>query len=235
MAEVKPKTLWSLYLILILVFINSANNSYDGSMFGSVLSFQEFKDYFCINAQDTPTGRLASIINVGNIIGGFAAIAAPIFVTELSPPHIRGTLVGLYNCFWYAGSFLSRVTVISLNNDVGDLKWRLPLFLQMTPSVIVILTIWLLPESPRYLILKGRDEEATRILAKYHADGDVNAEIVTSQVSEIKNALAVEEATRLDSFSSSMRGLIQILSKKSDLHRLFVSRNSTHQTQTQTN
>ncbi|KAJ1552853.1 hypothetical protein HK405_009779, partial [Cladochytrium tenue] len=235
--------MWQLYLILALVFVNSANNGYDGSMFSSVLAFQDFLDFFGTSGADARTSELAILINVGNIVGGFLAgpicdfrgrrfglavgciiiiiaaviqgtatgdsqlmggrfmigvglpitvSAAPIFVAELSPPEIRGTLVGLYNCMWYLGSFAARVTVLGLASYSGSIKWRLPLFLQMTPSVIVLLTLWALPESPRYLMFKGREEDAARVLAKYHAGGDVDSPLVREQIAEIQASIEEE-------------------------------------------
>ncbi|KAJ3381678.1 hypothetical protein HDU84_004911 [Entophlyctis sp. JEL0112] len=272
----QKKTLWSLYLILTLVFLNSCNNGYDGSMFGSVLNFEEFTSYFNLPSDGSGwlTGQLASIINVGNIVGGFITTwivdfrgrrfalvigsliiiigciiqgtttgndqlivgrfivgvglpitvsAAPIYVAEFSPRELRGTLVGLYNCFWFFGSFASRVTVSALVNYTGELKWRLPLFLQMTPSVIVVLTIFLLPESPRYMIMQGRTEEAAATLAKYHADGDVNADVVKTQVAEIQQAILDEAALRPDSVMSSIRGYVKLFTNMSSLYRLFLA------------
>ncbi|KAJ1553320.1 hypothetical protein HK405_008274 [Cladochytrium tenue] len=265
---------WLLYLILALVFVNSANNGYDGSMFGSVLTFNEFKTYFGTGGDDSITSQLASIINVGNIVGGFIAgpvidfrgrrvalafgcilvivasiiqgtttgssqliggrflvgvgvticvSAAPIFVAELSQPSIRGTLVGLYNCFWYIGSFASRVTVIALANYVGDAKWRIPLFLQMTPCAIVLLTVWLLPESPRYLMFIGKEKEATAVIARFQADGNIEDPLVTAQVAEIKEEIEREKLYRPDSIKGSVMGALALFTKRSSLHRLVLA------------
>ena len=50
--------------------------------------------------------------------------------------------------------------------------WRIPSAIQALPSVIQVFLIWFIPESPRWLCSKGREEEALRILAYYHANGD---------------------------------------------------------------
>jgi len=50
--------------------------------------------------------------------------------------------------------------------------WRIPSAVQALPSVLQIFLIWFVPESPRWLISKGREEEGRRILAHYHARGD---------------------------------------------------------------
>lgn len=51
-------------------------------------------------------------------------------------------------------------------------SWRLPLILQLVPSVLQVALIWFGPESPRWLISKNRNTEALKTLAYYHADGD---------------------------------------------------------------
>ncbi len=50
--------------------------------------------------------------------------------------------------------------------------WRVPSALQALPSVFQVLLVWFAPESPRWLISKGREEEALKTLAYYHADGN---------------------------------------------------------------
>ena len=50
--------------------------------------------------------------------------------------------------------------------------WRLPSLLQAVPSVLQVALVLFAPESPRWLVSKGREDEALQILAYYHADGN---------------------------------------------------------------
>ena len=59
--------------------------------------------------------------------------------------------------------------------------WRIPSVLQICPSLLQICFIWFLPESPRWLISKGRNEEAYAILVKYHAEGDADSPFVKAE------------------------------------------------------
>lgn len=74
----------------------------------------------------------------------------------------------------------------------SDWQWRLPTILQLLPAFWTIgLRFWI-PESPRWLISKGRMEEAENFLFTYHANGDRNDEMVIAQIKEIKETLRLE-------------------------------------------
>ncbi|KAG9107378.1 hypothetical protein FRC07_008636, partial [Ceratobasidium sp. 392] len=71
-------------------------------------------------------------------------------------------------------------------------SWRIPSALQGVSSVIQLALIWLLPESPRWLVSKGRDEAAKRVLVKWHAGGPEDDPLVAFEFNEIKEALSLE-------------------------------------------
>jgi len=67
--------------------------------------------------------------------------------------------------------------------------WRAPTLVQCgLPSIVMVLILFL-PESPRWLVMKDRTEEAAAVLAKYHGDGDIHAPIVELQIREITEDL----------------------------------------------
>lgn len=73
-------------------------------------------------------------------------------------------------------------------------SWRLPSLLQGAPSVVQIFLVLLLPESPRWLIDHGKGEEAFKILAKYHANGNEEDEAVRFEYAEITAAIEQDKA-----------------------------------------
>jgi hypothetical protein len=73
-----------------------------------------------------------------------------------------------------------------------DWSWRIPTIIQAFPSIIQIIFIWFIPESPRWLIAKDRHAEALEILGKYHANGDTNHPTVRFEFQEIKETLRLE-------------------------------------------
>ena len=95
--------------------------------------------------------------------------------------------------------------------------WRIPSFLQVVPSLLQISFIWFLPESPRWLVSKGRGDEAYAILVKYHAEGDENSDFVKAEYTQIEKTLEAELKTaqmnRKDLFSTpGMRKRVVIAS-----------------------
>jgi sugar porter (SP) family MFS transporter len=123
-------------------------------------------------------------------IGGFgvgaSSVTAPIYISEISPAGRRGKLVGLFQfnvVFGIVISYLSNYLI----GLTGENSWRLMLGIQAVPSVLFLLLLRWVPESPRWLILhKGRVEEARKIFQVIDpgtAD-DVVADIQTSNAGE---------------------------------------------------
>lgn len=81
--------------------------------------------------------------------------------------------------------------------------WRIPSALQGVPSIIQFCLIFFIPESPRWLVDHGKDEQAIRILAKHHCGGNFDDPLVQYEYQEIKAALAAEkEANASTSYKS---------------------------------
>jgi len=119
----------------------------------------------------------------------FAAGAAPLLITEIAFPTQRAQATSMYNTFWYLGSIIAAWTTFGTFRIPTSWAWRIPSALQGLPSVIQIFLIWFVPESPRWLMSKGREDEALRTLAYYHANGNANDPLVQYEFEEIKTAI----------------------------------------------
>ena len=75
----------------------------------------------------------------------------------------------------------------------SEWAWRIPSVLQAIPSVFQFFLIWFVPESPRWLISKGKEAKALQTLAYYHADGDETDPLVLYEFEEIKTAIAMDK------------------------------------------
>ncbi|KAG2059568.1 hexose transporter [Suillus hirtellus] len=124
----------------------------------------------------------------------FAANAAPMLVTEVSYPTYRAPLTSLYNSLWYSGSIIAAWTTYGTFKINSTWAWRLPSLLQGIPSVLQFFLVLFAPESPRWLIRNGREAEALKTLAYYHADGNEQDPLVVYEFEEIKAALEYDRS-----------------------------------------
>jgi len=122
----------------------------------------------------------------------FAATAAPLLVTEIAYPTQRAQATSMYNTLWYLGSIIAAWTTYGTFRIPNNWAWRIPSALQGLPSVLQFFLIWLVPESPRFLINKGKEEQALKTLAYYHASGNQNDPLVQYEFEEIKAAIALD-------------------------------------------
>lgn len=122
----------------------------------------------------------------------FAAGAAPMLVTEVAYPVYRAQLTSTYNSLWYSGAIVAAWTTFGSFKMQSTWAWRLPSALQALPSVAQVLLIYFVPESPRWLIKKGRDAQALKTLAYYHADGNEDDGLVRYEFNEIKAAIELD-------------------------------------------
>lgn len=134
-------------------------------------------------AQNLPT------LMAGRFLMGFgsAMMSNPQYMAEVAPTHWRGRIVGLFGACFQVGSIFMSAALLGTNTIDSDWSWRLPFLLQIVfPLVVVVFSYLITPESPRYLILKGRTEEARQIIAKYHTtSGSVDEPIVDAVVQQM--------------------------------------------------
>lgn len=111
-----------------------------------------------------------AMLIVGRLIGGLGigmlSMVAPLYISEISPPEIRGALLVLEEFSIVAGICIAYWITYGTRYMGGEWAWRLPFLLQMIPSTVLGLGILFLPFSPRWLASKGRDDEALQSLGK---------------------------------------------------------------------
>ncbi|KAK3675863.1 hypothetical protein LTR78_004055 [Recurvomyces mirabilis] len=124
---------------------------------------------------------------------GFSGLGSPLLITEVAHPAERGILTALYNTQYYFGAFLGGWITFGTLYIPSNWAWRLPSLLQAAPSFFQLLLVILLPESPRWLMSRGKDEKALEILAKYHANGNREDPLVRFEYAEMKASIAQGE------------------------------------------
>jgi len=108
---------------------------------------------------------------------------------------MRGLIVGLTQQMIGVGFIVSTWIGYGCNHapNSSSVQWRFPLAFQALPSVVLLAGLFILPESPRWLIEKDRNEEALKILNKLHYNG-TNEEWIMKEYGEIRATITAEQA-----------------------------------------
>ncbi|KAK6924588.1 Major facilitator, sugar transporter-like [Dillenia turbinata] len=121
------------------------------------------------------------VLLLGRLLDGFgvglAVTTVPVYISETAPSEIRGLLNTLPQFTGSGGMFLSYCTVFGMSL-MDSPSWRLMLGILSIPSLFYfVLTIAFLPESPRWLVSKGRMSEAKQVLQRLRGRQDVSGEL----------------------------------------------------------
>ncbi|KAJ5999274.1 hypothetical protein N7451_007084 [Penicillium sp. IBT 35674x] len=142
------------------------------------------------------------LIGFGNTIQN---MACPILAAELAHPSQRTQIIGIQNTTGSLGQIMAAWITYGTSFMLSSWSWRLPSLLQAVSSIFQLVMIIFTPESPRWLVHKGRREEAYRILTKYHADGDESSQLLQFEMAEIEAAIEVEREQALASWMEWVR------------------------------
>ncbi|ORY59292.1 sugar transporter [Pseudomassariella vexata] len=130
---------------------------------------------------------------VGRLLLGFgtALCTAPQYMAEIAPVHLRGRLVGIFGACFQVGSIVMNAAMMGFTQWNSDWQWRAPLLLEgLFPFLVCVFIYILCPESPRYLVMKGKREQARHVVAKYMTThNDENAPIVPLVLAQIEESL----------------------------------------------
>ena len=125
---------------------------------------------------------------VGGLGVGLSSVCAPIYTAEIAPAKVRGRLVGLVQFNIVLGilvAYLSNYIVAQIVHD-PQIAWRWMLGVMVVPSVLFLAFLMVVPETPRWLMAKGREEEAIAISRRLCNTVEESDE----QVQEIRDQLA---------------------------------------------
>ncbi|CCF57721.1 hypothetical protein KAFR_0D00740 [Kazachstania africana CBS 2517] len=144
----------------------------------SIASIDKWYQYFI--------GRIIAGLGVGGI-----AVYSPLFISEISPKHLRGTLVSCYQLMITLGIFLGYCTNYGTKSYSNSVQWRVPLGLGFAWALFMIAAMFFAPESPRYLLEVGRVEDAKGSIARSNKISTEDP-AVTSEVELITAGIEAE-------------------------------------------
>jgi len=162
---------------------------------------------------------------IARMLGGFgvgaALIIAPMYIAEIAPAAIRGRMVSFNQLNIVIGisvAYFSNFLILSLGQSdfawaqslrLGDWSWRWMLGVEAIPAIIYFFALFAVPESPRWLIMRGKATEALQILSR--VSGKKQAEADLGAVQESLDAEAhLEKGSLRELFLPAMRLVLTI-------------------------
>lgn len=159
------------------------------------------------------TSALASdivLFLIARIIGGLgvgiAILVAPMYIAEIAPRKLRGTLVTFNQLnivlgisIAYFSNYYFQQTIVD-----PDTKWRIMLGVEAVPALLYLLLLFFVPRSPRWLMQKGDKDEALGVLGKVHGQAQSLIEYREIEKS-LKEEINRDKARWTDVFSSRMK------------------------------
>lgn len=143
---------------------------------------------------------------IGGLGIGISTVASPLYISEISPAHLRGRLAGMFQFNIVFGILLAFLSNFLLKG-IGEHAWRWMLAVEAIPALFYTLACLTIPESPRWLIgVRGNTEEGLKVLQQ------VNADYSEAKVAAI--AEEISQAAREDTVASgfwTMRHRVPIL------------------------
>jgi major inositol transporter-like SP family MFS transporter len=137
---------------------------------------------FMVGAIGCATAPTVAIMVIARVLLGFgvgaASVACPLYLAEMAPAEKRGRMVTINELMIVAGQMLAFAINALLAVVISDTHvWRIMLSVAAIPAVVLLVGMFLLPESPRWYAGRGRTADAERVLSLSRAPEDVTAEL----------------------------------------------------------
>ncbi|MCI1923142.1 MAG: sugar porter family MFS transporter [Lentilactobacillus buchneri] len=153
---------------------------------------------------------------IGGLGIGMVSTLVPLYIAEISPKQVRGKMVGSYQLAVASGIFvvylvnalIANTHSIAWNQDIG---WRMMFLAGIIPGILFFVLLFMIPESPRFLVSKNQEERAKEIMGKVSYDSE---QTINNEVKEIKSTVQEEGATG---------GFLKELLKKGTRMALFIA------------
>ncbi|KAI0015781.1 putative hexose carrier protein [Xylariomycetidae sp. FL0641] len=130
------------------------------------------------------------VLGFGSAISG---IASGVYLSEAFPSRWRAWGVGLLNDFYYVGALIAAGVTLGTGKWESTWAWRLPSLVQGVFSVLCIIILPFIPESPRWLVHEGFYEYARTSVAQTNTNGDITDPIAVTIYKEIVDTLEWEK------------------------------------------
>ncbi|QNM81861.1 sugar porter family MFS transporter [Sphingomonas sabuli] len=205
--------------LLIGCFIGAFSAGRLADMFGRRNVMMLAAVFFTVGALVQGFAETQAVFVAARLVGGMAVGAAsvlsPAYISEVAPANIRGRLTTVQQIMIITGLTAAFVVNYFLAASAGESTatywlgieaWRWMYLMQAIPAVIFLVALFAIPESPRYLVSKGRDDQAESVLASLFGSG-----VAKSKLREIRETFNAEHQPRFSDIKGPVLGLRPIV------------------------
>ncbi|ODN77408.1 hypothetical protein L202_04588 [Cryptococcus amylolentus CBS 6039] len=137
-----------------------------------------------------------------------------IVVQEITHPRSRATIAASWDSYWILGAVIAAWVIFGCTGYMtSSWSWRIPYIIQVPVALYMVVVVQFIPETPRFLLAQGRDEEAFEFLVTYHGNGDRQDALVLFEFAEMKEAIRREKEAKAERWGV-------ILKSPANRHRL---------------
>ncbi|NRD22231.1 sugar porter family MFS transporter [Winogradskyella litoriviva] len=148
---------------------------------------------------------------IGGLGIGVASMNAPMYIAEIAPSNIRGRMVTYYQLAIVIGFFVVFLATYFIGNDLSEAEniefgWRRMFWSELIPSILFLVLLFIVPKSPRWLALKGKDSDALAILKKINGN-----DLASEEMARIKASLnESNDGVKVNYFAKGILAIIII-------------------------
>ncbi|KDE03657.1 hypothetical protein MVLG_05847 [Microbotryum lychnidis-dioicae p1A1 Lamole] len=179
-----------------------------GDLLGRRFGIIAFLGLFCIGVALQTAATTIGPFTAGRVFAGLGvggtSCLVPLYQSECAPKSIRGGIVSCYQWMITIGLLIASIVVERTKNINSEASYRIPIGLQFIWAFILGGGLLILPESPRWLLMRNREEDAQRSLARVLGT-DVDSAAVNEEFAEIAAALHHERSLGGSSYLDCFR------------------------------
>jgi SP family sugar:H+ symporter-like MFS transporter len=147
---------------------------------------------------------------LGGLAVGVASVMAPVYISEIAPAHIRGRLISIQQVAIITGlfaAFLSNYILADIAGQsttkfwLGYEAWRWMFWVELAPATLFLITLFFIPESPRYLAIQKCEVEAKTVLSKLYSKSYAH-----KKYDEIIDSIASKDRPKLSDLRDTTKG-----------------------------
>ncbi|MEO7048282.1 MAG: sugar porter family MFS transporter [Ferruginibacter sp.] len=121
---------------------------------------------------------------------GISSFSVPLYIAEISPARHRGSLVTINQLMITVGILISYLSDYWIANDDDPFSWRLMFYIGFIPGLMLFIGMFFLPETPRWLIRKGRYEEGKKVLSKIE-----DPDLIDISLNKLKDEMVADKGS----------------------------------------